>query len=129
LYRELPREALATNSSADSADLTNSTPHEPLDGNRVSFTRKNPSPNTGDAIADDSRSTPLTAEPVHEQTTQTVSAFTDEPFIRMETSNPLKFSEIIIAPNMFLDHMPSAYETAFEQARQCFIRNAATKKQ
>ncbi|KAI8050911.1 hypothetical protein BDF22DRAFT_112166 [Syncephalis plumigaleata] len=132
LYREVPQEIIAANPS----DPTGVASHGPSSsaaaaaptGDHASSMQKIPSSGTGDAIADDSRSTPLTAEPVHEQTTQTVSDFTNEPSIRMESSDPLRFSEILIAPNMFLDHMPSAYETAFEQARQCFIRNASYKK-
>ncbi|KAI9597820.1 hypothetical protein BDF19DRAFT_434538 [Syncephalis fuscata] len=116
LYRELSHESPATpmNSIGRKSRLSS------IDGQGTY------SASSGDAIAEELRTAPLTAEPVHKQTAETVQSATNEPSMRMETSDTLKYSEVLIAPNMFLDHMPSAYEAAFEQARQCFIRDAAT---
>ncbi|RKP06214.1 hypothetical protein THASP1DRAFT_25420, partial [Thamnocephalis sphaerospora] len=79
---------------------------------------------SNDAIAENRPVDRLTADPVHKRTTAVISAVTGEPTVRVEMADALHFAEIVIAPSMFVDHLPSSYEVALERARASFVRDA-----
>jgi hypothetical protein len=77
-----------------------------------------------DPIAQDAEAVErMTSKPVHKRTAAAINAILNKQDAYLMVSDPLHFSEIVIAPTMFLDHLPSNYEAAFAQARATFLKN------